>query len=264
MNENLQKQHGYVPDEYLIAAGKVLEPLKSRTYDMLELKPSGRYLDVGCGPGIDVRGMYTIVSPPGAVYGADHDFNMLRVGVKSLRAGAYSAQVPFVNAAALTLPFKDNVFSGVRSERLLQHIGEPFAAVSEMFRVVSPGGYVVAADSDHGSLIIDCTDHDVEKEIISANAERLTNGYSGRRLAGFFNAVGSTDIEIESCAMHVRDYAVFSYLSEFEKAIAHALTKKKITMEQKNAFVNDLKARNEAGNFFAALMVILVRGKKHA
>ena len=43
------------------------------------------------------------------------------------------------------LPFKDGVFDAVISEAVLEHVQDPNRVVSEMHRVLKPGGYVCAA-----------------------------------------------------------------------------------------------------------------------
>ena len=43
------------------------------------------------------------------------------------------------------LPFKDAVFDAVISEAVLEHVKDPNRVVSEMHRVLKPGGYVCAA-----------------------------------------------------------------------------------------------------------------------
>ena len=44
-----------------------------------------------------------------------------------------------------SLPFKDAVFDAVISEAVLEHVQDPKRVVSEMHRVLKPGGYVCAA-----------------------------------------------------------------------------------------------------------------------
>ena len=44
-----------------------------------------------------------------------------------------------------SLPFKDGVFDAVISEAVLEHVQDPNRVVSEMHRVLKPGGYVCAA-----------------------------------------------------------------------------------------------------------------------
>ena len=43
------------------------------------------------------------------------------------------------------LPFKDNVFDAVISEAVLEHVHSPTRVVSEIYRVLKPGGYICIA-----------------------------------------------------------------------------------------------------------------------
>jgi SAM-dependent methyltransferase len=58
---------------------------------------------------------------------------------------------PFVEASATQMPFPDDSFDGLWSIWVLEHIPNPEKALSEMRRVVKPGGYIllhVANDVD--------------------------------------------------------------------------------------------------------------------
>ena len=56
----------------------------------------------------------------------------------------------FVVGDACTLDEPDDSFDVVRSERTLQWLADPEAAVSEMTRVLRPGGLVSLVDTDWG------------------------------------------------------------------------------------------------------------------
>ena len=43
------------------------------------------------------------------------------------------------------LPFKDNIFDAVISEAVLEHVHSPNRVVSEIYRVLKPGGYICVA-----------------------------------------------------------------------------------------------------------------------
>jgi ubiquinone/menaquinone biosynthesis C-methylase UbiE len=109
-----------------------------RITDRLEVRPGGRYLDVGCGTGDDARGLAGLVGPSGEVVGIDSSEAMIAEARR--RAEGSGLPVAFESADAHRLPFADGAFDGCRVERVLQHLADPQQAVREMARVTRPGG----------------------------------------------------------------------------------------------------------------------------
>jgi SAM-dependent methyltransferase len=60
--------------------------------------------------------------------------------------------VDFVVGDVLALDYPDGSFDVVHAHQVLQHVGDPVAALREMRRVCRPGGVVAARDSDYASF----------------------------------------------------------------------------------------------------------------
>jgi ubiquinone/menaquinone biosynthesis C-methylase UbiE len=95
-------------------------------------------LDAGCGTGIFTAD----VTPAGVrTVGIELSLPML------MAAGRRLAHRPFlmVRGDMITLPFRENVFDKAFSVTALEFIRQGKEAVRELFRVVKPGGMVMAA-----------------------------------------------------------------------------------------------------------------------
>lgn len=107
-------------------------------------QPNGRGLDVGCGPAFVAERM------------AAH-WRVLIEGVER-DPGALAlapASIPVHQAdATVRLPFEDAAFDFAITRLLLRHVDQPSRVVSEMTRVVRPGGQVLLADADDAALIL--------------------------------------------------------------------------------------------------------------
>jgi len=101
-----------------------------------------RVLDLCCGTG----DMSFLAETMGAsrVVGADFTLPMLRVAQR--RARAEESSPAFVAADALRLPFRDGVFDAVTVGYGLRNVADPQQALSEMRRVLAPGGRVVVLE----------------------------------------------------------------------------------------------------------------------
>jgi SAM-dependent methyltransferase len=95
----------------------------------------GRVLNVGCGTG----GFNVLVAGTGArAVGVDDDAEAIAIcGLKAREAGG-----AFVRAHAEALPFPDGVFDLVYCFSVIEHVASVEATVSEMVRVVRPGGAI--------------------------------------------------------------------------------------------------------------------------
>src|SRR4051812_25976307 len=146
--------------------GEVARSRQGRDYkgvvlESLELGPGLVVLDVGCGPGTDLAAMAGLVAPDGVVIGVDHDERMVR------EAAQRTADLPGVEVRpgdAHALPLADASVDRARTARVLQHVADPAAAVTDIARVLRPGGVVAFAEPDWGTLVVDAGD-DIDRSV---------------------------------------------------------------------------------------------------
>ncbi len=101
-------------------------------------------LDVGCGPGTITVGLAEILAL-GAVVGMDNDPQRTESG-KAHAAERAVGNVSFEVGDAAALPFPDGTFDAAFANTLLQHVPDPGAVVTEVFRVLKPGGVLGVRD----------------------------------------------------------------------------------------------------------------------
>jgi SAM-dependent methyltransferase len=104
--------------------------------EWLNIPPGGIALDVGSGPGSVTASLADAAGPDGLALGVDISEPML---ARAVRAEA-GPQVGFLRADAQRLPLRDQTVDAVVSIAVLQLIPDPFAALSEIARVLRPGG----------------------------------------------------------------------------------------------------------------------------
>lgn len=98
-------------------------------------------LDVACGPGNFTRDFARAIGDEGLAAGVDGSRPMLERAVEETAAAGIE-NLAFVHADASGLPFVDASFDAVCCFAALNLFAEPFRALDEMRRVLTPGGRI--------------------------------------------------------------------------------------------------------------------------
>jgi len=112
-------------------------------FDRLGLRPGDRVLDMGCGAGRHAFEMYRRGAD---VMAFDRDVEELENVRNLFTAMAEAGEVPAGAAAdvkegdALQLPFADGEFDRIVCSEVLEHINNDVQAITELVRVLRPGG----------------------------------------------------------------------------------------------------------------------------
>jgi SAM-dependent methyltransferase len=144
-----QRKYDVGADEYdeglswLFRAFRIDEvELRNTMVDLLELRPGARVLETGCGTGKDSQHILERIRPGGTLVAQDLSIGMLGVARRKLG----DADVQYVLSNAAYLPFADDSFDAAFHFGGINTFGERRRALSEMNRVVRPGGKVVVGD----------------------------------------------------------------------------------------------------------------------
>lgn len=163
------------------ASWEATRRLRAWERSQLGLRGGQRLLDVGCGLGEAALALACDLGDDGEVVGVDISTEMVRVARS--KAGDAPCRVRFTVGDARSIAEPGGSFDVVRSERTLQWLAEPEAAIAEMARVVRPGGRVSLIDTDWSSFAIDVGDDDLAAMVRNAmRDERGRPSTIGRRL----------------------------------------------------------------------------------
>ncbi|HEC2190965.1 TPA: demethylmenaquinone methyltransferase [Staphylococcus delphini] len=106
-------------------------------------------LDVCCGTADWTIALSQAVGPEGEVTGLDFSENMLKVGEEKT---AHMDNIRLVQGDAMALPFDDNAFDYVTIGFGLRNIPDYSKALSEMYRVLKPGGMAVCLETSQPTM----------------------------------------------------------------------------------------------------------------
>jgi ubiquinone/menaquinone biosynthesis C-methylase UbiE len=171
----------------------------SSAYLLPHLRAGMSLLDVGCGPGTITADLALLVAP-GDVVGIDAAADV----VAQAQAHAEDLGVPnlrFEVADLFALGYPDASFDVVHVHQVLQHLGDPAAALVELRRVLRPDGVLAARDSDYGAFTWAPVDPRLDRWLELYFAVTARNGHDARigpRLLGLAHEAGFGDVVASS------------------------------------------------------------------
>ena len=115
-------------------------------------------LDLACGTGVVTRAAAQVLGPAGSITASDLNEGML---AEARRQGAGSFPVEWRQADASSLPFEDDSFDAVLCQEGLQFVPDKRSALSEMRRVLRPGGVAAVSvwrEPEHNPYLVAMAD----------------------------------------------------------------------------------------------------------
>lgn len=117
-------------------------------FQRLNIFPGSKILDIGCGEGRHIAKAWE--QPGNTCIGADRSHqDLIACRDKLILHEAFSSSASYPSTWALsaaditTLPFPDHIFDIVICSEVLEHIPNEEAAISEIIRILKPGGTLV-------------------------------------------------------------------------------------------------------------------------
>jgi ubiquinone/menaquinone biosynthesis C-methylase UbiE len=116
-------------------------PVSAGLLAVAQLQPGERVLDVACGTGVIARRAAELVGATGTVTGVDLAPDM--IDVAKATSGQAGAHIEWHVADAASLPLADAAYDVVLCQMGLMFMEDRRAALTEMRRVLTPGGRLV-------------------------------------------------------------------------------------------------------------------------
>jgi ubiquinone/menaquinone biosynthesis C-methylase UbiE len=228
------------------------------TIEWLDIKEGNQVLEVGCGTGGMARGLALLAGVSGHVVGIDLSETML---AEARRRSVSVPTVEFLNVDVHRLPFADNSFDRCYSRLVFEVVDDPRQALSEMVRVLRPGGIIVIPAPDYGSLAIDSSDRALTRTILNYICDVESNGWIGRQLPYMFVSAGLTDLLIDVQARVSNDFQYF-FEHWLGAAIGRAVQAGVVTEAQARGWITEQHEHYLKNVFFEVNTAFTVRGVK--
>jgi ubiquinone/menaquinone biosynthesis C-methylase UbiE len=193
---------------------------KQRFLGALLLSPGHTAVDIGCGPGTDLGRLADAVGDTGRVIGVDREPRML---AEAGRRFADRPHVELLLGDVHDLPVADASVDRARTDRVLQHVDKPAAAVAQVRRVLRPGGVLGMAEPDWDSLVVAEEDVTTSRHFSRFVAGRVRNATIGRELVRLSTATGFEVRSVEAIPVVFRDFETADQIVGLRRNSARAV-----------------------------------------
>ena len=145
---------------------------------------------------------------------------------------------------------------------VLQHLADPKRALDELMRVTRPGGWVVVAEPDWGTLVVDGCDAATTLAVLTAIAGRICDPWIGRRLFGLFRRAGLAEVAIVAGATVLTDFTEADRLFRFREGAIRAQACGAVTAEAAAHWTRSLESAATAAEFCCAITGFVASGRR--
>ena len=202
-----QYTHGH--HRSVVSAHSARRASEAAAFLLPRLQSPMKLLDFGCGPGTITIDLGELLRPDGTVVGIDLSEDVI-AQARTHAEKSSATNVTFEARSVYETGFADAEFDVAYAHQVLQHLADPVAALTEIKRVVKPGGICAAREVDWGTAAIYPAMPALERFLEIYFAVAKSNGGTadaGRYLKGWFVDAGFEDLEVTTSTWSFADEA---------------------------------------------------------
>jgi len=231
---------------------------RARVLEALALSRSERVVDLGCGPGLLALEMAHRVGMQGEVHSIDASASMIALAARRCYGKSW---VQLARGDVSSLPYPDLRFDAAVCTQVYEYVLEVDRALSELNRVLRPGGRAVIVDTDWESCVWRSTDDARMQRVIEAWDRHCPHPHLPRSLRQRLGRAGFEVTGVEVVALVNDRYDPNTYSHGMIGPLCN-WAKKHMSEEQARAWAEDLRVLGERGEYFFSLNRYLFKAVK--
>lgn len=245
---------------YLQDTGDFLKQLKIASYSPFATVQEGSIADLGCGTGMDAINLASMLGTHIQVYGIDHDESLIEHAKTS---GTAINNVHFKQGEITKLDFEDDSLSGVRMERVIQHLTNPQLMFQEVYRMLRKEQPLVIVETIWNSLTFYTKHVDIEAKICHyLTEEKVNNGWAGNKLTSDLLSNGFQQVQLQTFCMVTHSKEEANRYLFLDKILLEMFDKGKLSQTELATFQQTLDEADRAGCFLVSMNLVLAQAKK--
>jgi arsenite methyltransferase len=212
-----------------------------------------RALDIGCGPGFVTELLARAVGPEGSICAMDNSESAIAMARQRC---ASIANVQFQVAEATKLPYPDPEahFDLAVSTQVYEFVAEIELALSELYRVVRPGGRAAILDTDWPTTLWQSSDPARMSRVLKAWDEHLAHPTLPRTLGPQLRRAGFTVRECRAIPYLDTECKPEGYSFNMTETIRKFVRDRQgITKAEADAWAEELRNLAATGEYFFCL-----------
>ncbi len=226
-----------------------LQELKALGHQRTGIGPGARVLEVGCGLGLETLRLARLVNPGGIVVGCDLSSDFLAEARR--RADAAGEKIAFEQARVEALPYPDQSFGIVWSERLLLYIADARKAASEIRRVLRPTGRLASIEPDISTSTLNLDNRPLVRRVMGHEADtNVVHGWLPGQLRGMLEDVEFNDIQLATRVLVFPPDLAASYFTQCGHSAA---ANRVISDSELQEWTSGIDGLFRKGNLFATV-----------
>ena len=228
--------------------------------DKIALKRGERVVDIGSGPGFLVKEMAEAVGPSGSVLGIDVSDAMLTMAQSRCSELDWAA---FKQGDALDLPAEDQDFDVAVSVQVYEYIQDVDRALSEMHRVLRPGGRALVVSLDWNSLAWHASDEGRMSKVMDEFAAHCAHKSLPVTLGPRMVRAGLSITDRHVIPQLETEFDEASYSTQVIPIVASFVAARPgFEAEETQAWVDDLRDVGKRGDYFFCLNQYLFSARR--
>src|SRR5262249_35430320 len=158
---------------------------------------------------------------------------------------------------------EEETFDGAWADRTFQHLADPRVALSELVRVLRPGGRLVVADPDYATQVVSIPDQDLARRVLRFRAEvGIRHGTLAHQMNRLFGQAGLADVHVEAVPVVLRDPAALDHALGLRHWARFAHERQLVERDEVRAWEAALDHAVAGGHFLYAFSVFVTAGRK--
>jgi ubiquinone/menaquinone biosynthesis C-methylase UbiE len=180
----------------LKSKASILFQIDQKNWQQAELRSGMKILDLGCGSGTVSCELAKSIRT-GEVIGVDSSEAILQQA-QQLKDSEGIDNITFRQGNAYALNFPDKTFDFVYSRFLFQHLADPLKVLSQVHRILKPGGILCVLDVDENwfTLYPEPASFTLLRQIlVPIQQSQGGDPFVGRKLGNYFDAAGFDQVQ---------------------------------------------------------------------
>jgi ubiquinone/menaquinone biosynthesis C-methylase UbiE len=221
-----------------------------------------RALDIGCGPGFVTEELARAVGPAGAVHTMDNSNSAVMM---TRRRCAEFANVQVQTAEATQLPYANAYFDLAMSTQVYEFVPDVQSALSELHRVLRPGGRAAIIDTDWQTILWHTRHPERMARVLKVWDEHLAHPVLPRTLATRLRQAGFSLLECKVIPYLDVTYKPENYSFNMTKTVRGFVRGRQgIMREEADEWAGEFQSLADVGAYFFCLNRFLFLAEKRS